>query len=265
MGINQFTDLTFKEIYFFNGGSSEVKPDISKMKAVNFHYFERNQTIKIPDAFDWRDKNAVSRVGDQGFCGSCYAFTALHSIESQLRIHKNLNVELSPQEILDCAFEHGTASCQGGYLEGVWSYINFMGGISLEKYYSYTGAVGECKPKLNRVNFLIEGDYSFTDGNEDELKAALYLLGPISIIFDHLHHSFFQYSKGIYYEPNCIESNEFTHGALIVGFGSENGIEYWTIKNSFGSIWGEKGFFKIARNKDNHCLIGKYAMIPILK
>lgn len=265
MGVNQFSDLTLKEIFTFNGGSGDTKFNVSKMKPVKFHNFETNQAIKIPDEFDWRDEKIVSRVGDQGFCGSCYAFSALHSIESQLRIHKNLNVELSTQEILDCAVEHGTMNCQGGYSEGVWSYINYMGGISLEKDYPYTGVVGQCKRALNYFNVFIEGEYSFVDGNEEDLKAALFLHGPIAILFDHLHHSFFQYASGIYYEPDCIEINEFSHGALLIGYGSENGVDYWTVKNSFGRKWGEEGFFKIARNKDNHCLVGKYVMIPILK
>jgi C1A family cysteine protease len=90
-------------------------------------------------------------------------------------------------------------------------------------------------------------------GDEIEMKKSLVKHGPLIISIDHLNESFMRYKSGIYYEPNCTEQN--SHAVLLVGYGSENGNDYWIVKNSFGKLWGENGFFRIARNKKNHCSI----------
>lgn len=266
IGINQFSDLTFLDIYEINGNGSSINFNTSKLKIVNEEDFELDKSIEIPDSFDWRDRDVVTRVRDQGIlCGSCYAFASLHAIESQLAIQKGINVELSTQEILDCALEHGTNQCDGGYPEGVYSYINEKGGISLEKDYPYEGKFIGCRSHQNQVNVSIKSELKLFSENDEELEAFLYFHGPLYIAFDHLHDSFFRYSHGIYYEPNCSKSADYTHGALLIGYGSENGNDYWVVKNSFGVNWGEKGYIRIARNKNHHCLVGSYVVLPVLK
>lgn len=222
----------------------------------------KRSEIEIPNSFDWRDLGAVTRVKNQGLCGSCYAFAAIHAIESQLLITQNKSFEFSTQELLDCAESHGTKHCLGGVTDGVFSYINLKGGISLEKNYPYKGTQGLCKEN-EKINLKIKGYFLLENENEETLKKALYLHGPIIVLFDCLYDLFIKYSNGIYFDDECSNS-QFTHAALIVGYGSEGELDYWTVKNSWGEKWGEKGYFRIARNKNYHCGIGKFGQIPIL-
>jgi len=83
------------------------------------------------------------------------------------------------------------------------------------------------------------------------------------ISLDTNHESFMRYSSGIYYEPDC--TDDTNHAALLVGFGSEQGQDYWTVKNSYGLSWGESGFIRIARNLDNVCGVTSDLLYPIVE
>jgi cathepsin L len=271
IGINQLSDLTYEEIYFFNAfGENEEELDVSKIvQTIDGIYLKVNDSVSIPDSFDWRDRNAVSRVRDQQLCGSCFAFAALHAIESQFLIHQNKSVELSTQEIVDCGSGYGMRNCEGGASEGVFYYINAMGGVSLEKDYPYSAELGNCKENLNRQKIKIKS-VAFVDSNDDndveeELKKAIFVYGPMVVAFDHLHNSFFRYESGVYFEPNCDPGHETSHVALIVGYGTdENGVDFWTLKNSWAATWGEEGYIRMARNKNKHCRIGDHVCMPVL-
>lgn len=78
--------------------------------------------------------------------------------------------------------------------------------------------------------------------------------------------SFQFYSDGVYYEPNCESAPEkMNHAVLIVGYGTEdNGFDYWIVKNTYGSDWGQGGYIKMARNLNNHCGIANSASYPLV-
>lgn len=265
MGVNQFSDLTFKELYRLNSDSGDV---VRKTKmdpfAVKYKTIKLNPGVKIPKAFDWRDRSAIltEELRDQGLCGSCYAHASMQLLETQLALRFNKTVKLSVQEILDCAGDYGTFNCHGGFIEGVFSYINAVGGISLEEDYPQTEEVKRCRANIKRLKMSIKAIWKISNRDEEDLKAALFLYGPLFVAFDHLHDSFFRYSSGIYNEPRCEESQELSHVALIIGYGREKEVDFWVIKNSYGSTWGEQGHMRIARNKNNHCKVGLYVGIP---
>jgi cathepsin L len=111
-------------------------------------------------------------------------------------------------------------------------------------------------------------DVGFTDvesGNEDKLKEALATVGPVAVAIDASHESFQFYSQGVYYEPQC-DSTQLDHGVLAVGYGTDDasGQDYWLIKNSWGTVWGDQGYVKIARNRDNHCGVATQASFPLV-
>ncbi|KAG5676133.1 hypothetical protein PVAND_005984 [Polypedilum vanderplanki] len=270
MSINQFTDMTFKELYDLNypdEGESSSKMDTTKYTSPETENllsdsFEEN----VPDSFDWRNFDVISNIKDQKLCGSCFIYAVLEEIESQIKIKTNQSYEFSRQEILDCARKgYGSLGCSGGSLYGVHSYIKNRGGISEEKFYPYEAKENLCRSeKFPKIDIDLKGIKIFDTEDEDILKRALYTLGPITVIIDNLHDSFFRYSSGIYYEQECNESDAYSHAVVIIGYGSSNGKDYWTIKNSYGEKWGEKGYMRIARNQNNHCKISSFNMVTKL-
>lgn len=151
-----------------------------------------------------------------------------------------------------------------GSLYGVHSYIKARGGISEEKNYPYEAKEGTCRrDKFPKIDIDLKGIKTFDIEDEDILKRALFTFGPIAVIIDNLHDSFFRYASGIYYEPECNNSEAYSHAVVIVGYGNENGKDYWTIKNSWGK-WGENGYMRLSRNQNNHCKIASFNMITRL-
>ncbi|NXJ87170.1 CATK protein, partial [Trogon melanurus] len=99
-------------------------------------------------------------------------------------------------------------------------------------------------------------------GNEMALKKAVGTMGPVSVGINASPMTFQFYSRGIYYDPTCNPAN-INHAVLAVGYGTQNGIPYWIVKNSWGEQWGNKGYALLARNL-NTCGISNFASIPTM-
>ena len=267
MGINQFADMTFQE-YSDMFKPNETMQQKAKEKSVglkfnpNVIFRQKNETL--PANFDWRDQGALTQVKDQKSCGACYAMSTVGAIESQLFIKTGKLVELSEQEILDCAGDaYNSFQCAGGLAFKVFEYVKDKGGLSGMKEYPYKGEAGECRVAENKVEIKIKGyGYVLCKGDENVLMKAVTEIGPIVVAIDIDHESFMRYSSGIYSEDKCTE--EVNHGALLVGYGTENGVDYWIIKNSFGVTWGESGYFRILRGLGKDCSVMLSPIYPVL-
>jgi cathepsin L len=262
IGVNQFADMTFDEFLKINtehGGRDKLLEQNFNASVIHDYRFSDpdNHTH-----FDWRDRGAVTSVKNQGLCGCCYAFAAVSAVESNIFIQTGKLHDLSEQEIVDCAKGYFTAGCYGGYEIGALNYIQNNGDIALEESYPYKAKQEKCKRSTNdlpKVKVTIKRILQPPRENELELKKALIQYGPIIISIDHLHESFMRYKSGIYHESDC--KKQFSHAALLVGFGTDKGEDYWLVKNSFGTTWGEDGYFRIARNRKNNCEIATEPVI----
>jgi len=200
-------------------------------------------------AIDWRTKGAVTHVKDQGQCGSCWAFSAVGNMEGLNFLRTGTLVELSEEELVQCAGSTGNEGCNGGLMDNAFDWVAKNGGIDTEADYPYTsksGTGGACKEaKLQDVAAKFSGHVDIAS-DEEQMAAWVAQNGPLSIAVD-AGPMWQMYSKGI--KKSCY-AGTVDHGVLIVGFGEEKGIPYWIVKNSWGAGWGEQGYIRIRRGKN---------------
>lgn len=253
LGINQFMDEKYSETMIMN-----VKNDHKET-------YEVDDSMIVPFSVDWRKRNAVTEVKNQGKCGSCWAFSTTGSIEGLIAISTDKLFNISEQQLIDCSFDEGNHGCEGGIMENGYRYVINNGGICSEKEYPYTGSDGECETCQTIVSIDKYGD--ITPNNEKILKRAV-AQQPVSAAIQANLTSFRLYSRGIYSDPEC--GDQLDHGILIVGYGYDilHDMEYWLVKNSWGPNWGENGYIRIQRNTDTKsgiCGISTQPTIPLLK
>jgi cathepsin L len=258
--MNHYGDLLPHEFASqMNGYRSDLKQNSGLLGAT----YISPANVELPKEVDWRTKGAVTPVKNQGQCGSCWSFSATGALEGQHFRKTGKLVSLSEQNLVDCSVSYGNHGCNGGLMDFAFKYIKDNGGIDTEESYPYEGEDDTCRYSKKNKGAT---DIGFTDipqGDEDALKAALATVGPVSIAIDASQPSFQFYSEGVYDEPNCSPAN-LDHGVLAVGYGSDNGQDYWLVKNSWGPEWGDQGYIKMARNKNNMCGIASAASYPMV-
>nr|ABG73217.1 cathepsin L 1 precursor [Diaprepes abbreviatus] len=250
-GINRFTDMTQEEFRAFLTLSSSKKP--------HFNTTEHVLTgLAVPDSIDWRTKGQVTGVKDQGNCGSCWAFSVTGSTEAAYYRKAGKLVSLSEQQLVDCSTDIN-AGCNGGYLDETFTYVKSKG-LEAESTYPYKGTDGSCKYSASKVVTKVSGHKSLKSEDENALLDAVGNVGPVSVAIDATYLS--SYESGIYEDDWCSPS-ELNHGVLVVGYGTSNGKKYWIVKNSWGGSFGESGYFRLLRGK-NECGVAEDTVYPII-
>jgi len=227
---------------------------VTWIEPANAHF---NKTV------DWRKEGAVTPVKDQGQCGSCWAFSTTGSLEGQHFRKTGQLIELSEQNLVDCSSRFGNNGCNGGLMDNAFRYIKANGGVDTEGSYPYEGVEEECHFNPANVGETDKGFVDIPQGSEKALKKAVASVGPVSVAIDASHETFQFYSHGVYDEPEC-DPEGLDHGVLVVGYGTEDGQDYWLVKNSWSEKWGDQGYIKMSRNKDNQCGIASCASYPLV-
>jgi cathepsin L len=213
------------------------------------------------DECDWRQKGAVNPIQDQAQCGSCWAFSTIQAQESQFFITNGKLQKLSEQNLVDCVST--CYGCNGGLMDAAYTYVvKHQGGkFMLEEDYPYTAKDGNCKFDASKATSMVVGYTNVVAGSETDLAAKVASMGPAAIAIDASHYSFQLYKSGIYDEASCSARN-LDHGVGCVGYGSENGVNYWIVRNSWGESWGENGYIRMVKDKSNQCGEASMACIP---
>jgi cathepsin L len=251
VGINKFADLTVEEFGAIYRGTRLTKEYVEDTTPIDVSAYG----IDV----DWRTKGAVTAIKDQGQCGSCWAFSTTGSTEAAHFFATGKLVSLSEQNLVDCSGAEGNAGCNGGLMDSAFQYIIKNHGIDTEASYPYHATDGSCKFKPADVGATITG---YTDVAQSESALLQAVAGrPVSVAIDASHQSFQLYRSGVYNEPAC-SSTQLDHGVLAIGYGSDGGSDFWLVKNSWGTEWGQNGYIWMSRNKNNQCGIATAASYP---
>ncbi|CAD5231245.1 unnamed protein product [Bursaphelenchus okinawaensis] len=257
--VNEYTDLTEDEFEHLYHNNTKTPTEVTNVW--NGIQGIQNQLKldmdKVPDEWDWRKHNGVSPVRDQGPCGSCWAFTAVAMVESYYLIKKNKTLNLSVEQVLDCTYGNKTYfgwGCKGGNLVGAMAYIR-DNGLTTEKELPYTltryaKSIPECKKK--KVVATIKSRRCLHNVPEDQLTGLVFHNGPVGVSIDarHLKHL----SKDYINNPTAPEGGWKTnHRVLLVGYGIQRDTRtpYWIVKNTWGTNWGDAGFFYLLRGNNS--------------
>ena len=260
-GINSFTDMTFEEFASFYIMAPQA--DCSATEGSSKALFEiEEQDLDMPAGWDWRDHKGVTPVKNQGHCGSCWTFSTVGTLEAHIMIKYGEFRNISEQQLVDCAQAFDNHGCNGGLPSHAFNYIMYNGGITDESHYPYTAKDGACGYFPNNKTAEVDGGpINITRGDEDELKAAVYMHGPVSVAFQVIK-GFKEYHSGVYQSDECgTLPTQVNHAVVAVGYGVENDVPYWIVKNSWSATWGDQGYFKIARGV-NMCGIAQCNSYP---
>jgi C1A family cysteine protease len=280
--INKFADLSDNEFSAFtklNKLDVSALPEILKGKVKPqypyFNLISKTSVTNLTD-YDWVRAGIVTTDNqDQGNCASSWAFAASGTLTGYDAIRR-LDTPLAPQhfseqQLLDCLDPNysttinSSNNCSGGHY--IYAMLYAMSNIMVSNDdYNYTGMQGHC-------GVIVDSDLSvYLTGNtiidfniyESVTPDQLYDLltdGPLPIGIDASQNVFKYYSEGIV-ELNC-ESGEQNHAVLLVGYGNEDGVGYWIIKNSWGEDWGENGFMRIKKSDSTSCHMYKWIVEAI--
>lgn len=225
----------------------------------------KSESGTFPTTVDWRTKGVVTPVRDQGQQGTCYAHAASENLESVYALKKGTLPSLSVQQIVDCSYSYGNHGNNGGMYTYAWTYVHDAG-LTTEAAYPYTAGDSDrssCKPF---TPYTYTTSCNHVPANELQLTYAV-SHQPVSVAIEADSRSFQLYTSGVYNDPAC--GTDIDHAVVAVGYNSMNGQDYWIVRNSWGSDWGQGGYIYIARNSVatstvGQCAIATYAAYPIL-
>jgi len=237
MAMNEYADWTPQEL--------------SKLRAAKYSPIQ-HPTIQLdkdqpnPVSMDWRQKGAISKVKNQGGCGSCWAFAATESVESHYQIASGKLLDLAPQTYVNCAENPhqcgGTGGCEGATAQTAFN-MTITKGIALESDLPYEGHDEKCSAFKPAVK--VSGYVGLPSNNADALETALATKGPISVSV--AADAWALYGGGVF--SGCSDGGavNLDHAVQAVGYTTD----YWIVRNSWGPAWGEDGYIYLSRASDS--------------
>jgi C1A family cysteine protease len=256
LGINEFADYTPEEFSKLLGYKASARRVRQAPETV-----EESEPVEAGQYVDWRSQGAVNAVKNQGSCGSCWAFSTIGALEGAHKLQNSALLNLSEQQLVDCSKENENAGCNGGLMDDAFTHLKTHASV-LQSDYPYTGRDGTCAEASKKGQVKVTSFTDVIEGDQNDLVKAV-LRQPVSVAIEADRLAFQFYSKGILDGTAC--GQNLDHGVTAVGFGVENGKEYFIVRNSWGASWGESGYIRIAKNdsvKGGVCGIALAASYP---
>uniref|UniRef100_A0A8B9HSD6 Cathepsin L.1 n=1 Tax=Astyanax mexicanus TaxID=7994 RepID=A0A8B9HSD6_ASTMX len=262
LGMTHLADMDDQEHkQMFKTSPESFNKNKTHQPAPNHH---QKGGVGLPSLVDWVSAGYVTPVKNQSQCRSSWAFSATGALEGQMYKKTRKLVPLSEQQLIDCSWLQGNEGCGGGSVKMAFQYVNANGGLQTGDSYPYTAREGMCLSYPPYIYATCHGFRNLDSEDEYELQQAVTAVGPISVVIDASKSSFLLYQSGIYNEPNC-STYDLNLSVLVVGYGTDSsGREFWLVKNSWGTQWGERGYIRMSRNKDNQCGIATRASFPLI-
>ena len=252
-GVNKFADWTQEERDQVLGFKASGNRDSAA------HIF-RGGALTDVDPIDWRDfEGAVGPIQDQGSCGSCWAFSAVVAMEHLNWWWNEETDHLSEQQLVDCCHNMGSDGCNGGEMLGAFEYYaqddvdrpDIAQPAAFNEEYPYHGKNEVCNHDLIDFSLTHMGGISHhvlaeIDTTGDIGKEVVkYRVASVGVNAN----SWFSYSSGIITDDTFNPKRQWlNHGVGLIGWGTEDGIDYFLLKNSWGERWGEGGYLRVGVN-----------------
>uniref|UniRef100_H3GU34 Peptidase C1A papain C-terminal domain-containing protein n=1 Tax=Phytophthora ramorum TaxID=164328 RepID=H3GU34_PHYRM len=257
---------------------------------------ESEDNIDVPTELDWTTKDGgkyMTPIKNQGTCGSCWAFAGVSAVESRFAIENDVQASpLSVEQVLSCSasldhihskfIDNMTSSsegCSGGMPFLTYEYLHLakphgLSCGSVRPYVMATNATDTQCPSLATAEVAVAwesnvSDYKVIESGDEEALLRAVTLGPVTANIDAAGDGFRHYAGGIYDAQDCLsDGDEVNHAVVVVGFGqTDAGEEFWIIRNTWGTMWGEDGYMRIARGSSvgvyGPCNLYLYADYPV--
>ena len=260
--VNQFADedpLYLKKDLFSFKIDKKNDTIIENKSKNNFFFSSKVNPYKIPNRLDYREKNVITNVKNQGRCGSCWAFSTVGALEAKYALDNNKLIEFSEQKLVDCSTSN--YGCSGGFMHEAFNDLLLKHGLPLEEDYPYVGTKQPCNYLINdKPDFNFLGYQFVLSHSKEALKHALQH-NPVCIALAGDPMKFLFYGDGIFDCEECSTTNN--HAVLLVGYDTTGPIPYWIIKNSWGKKWGEDGYIRIKMTDGDGILgMNQYGLYP---
>jgi len=243
-----FSDLTqaeFVKMYLMPRTNDPFPGVTNRTKVPAIPHSEAN-----PNQWNWVVNGKTTGVYNQGQCGSCWAFSATESLESNWAIAGGQLMQLSMQESVSCDTQ--SSGCGGGFPTTVFEYAMQNGGIDSYNNYPYYGYASQCSPR--GPTYAKPGNY-FSFSGEQEMYSYLQQ-GTVTLCL-YANPSVWQYYRGGIVTNCGPEPSNSDHCVQAVGYNTWNTNPNWAIRNSWGAGWGEGGFIQIAYGQEL-CGVGRW-------
>ena len=303
LGHNHFSGLNTEEFSQYLGYSGDhtvgkfnpdkIKSKVHEIKCLNecVHEYDSKHKLdtvdcvsnclssknlrgsSVPDAVNWVELGGVTPVKDQGQCGSCWSFSTTGALEGAYFAKNHDLKSFSEQQLVSCDNRKNTGTdmgCNGGLMDSAFTWIENNKGLCSESDYPYTSGTtkqnGNCESSCGVVTGSDITDFFDVSPSSDAAMMEALSQQPVSIAIEADQKDFQLYKSGVF-TGSC--GTNLDHGVLAVGYGSENGQDYYLVKNSWNTVWGDAGYIKLGRGDefnggDGQCGMLMQASYPVV-